>query len=236
MTEVKFRSDMGVEVLDIMGDDSKIAHMARASTRNEGSTRERDAALVQTLVNERHMLPLEHAAFTFRLQVPIFVARQIQKHRMASQSELSARYTELLPEFYIPSEGRPLGQQGSRMAYEMVHLEGRAEEDARRLMELSAKSAWHDYETLLDRGVSREMARIVLPVNVYTEIRMTMNLRSLLNFLSLRVDWEGRGHEHVADPGHPQQEIDQVASQMWGHLIDNFPAVAGAFEAKGFSA
>lgn len=233
---VRLRDDMVVDLLDVMGTDSKVAQVARVSTRNDKATPERDARLVSTLVSEGHMVPLEHAAMTFRIECPIFVSRQIVKHRMSSISELSGRYSEMPPEFYVPGEGRRLGQSGSRMAYDMVDLGPERTAATRGIIEAASEQAWRSYEDALRMGAAREVARMVLPVNAYTEIRMTMNLRSLLNFLSLRVNWVGRGFEHVAQPGHPQWEIEQVALQMSNHLIDNFPAVWEAFEKKGFAA
>lgn len=233
---VTFRNDMHVELLDCFGNDSKVARVARVSTRNDEATPERDARLVNTLVSEGHMVPLEHAAMTFRIECPIFVSRQIVKHRMSSISELSGRYSEMPPEFYVPGEGCKLGQTGSRMAYDMVRLTPEHTAAVRGIIEAASEQAWRSYEDALRMGAAREVARMVLPVNTYTEIRMTMNLRSLLNFLSLRVNWVGRGFEHVAQPGHPQWEIEQVALQMSNHLTTNFPAVWEAFEKKGFAA
>ena len=233
---VTIRDDMAVELLDCFGTDSKVAQVARVSTRNEGATPERDARLVGTLVNEGHMVPLEHAAMTFRIECPIFVARQIQKHRMSSQSELSARYSEMPPEFYVPSEYRKLGQTGSRMAYDMVRLTPEHTAAVRGIIETASEQAWRNYKDALMMGAAREVARMVLPVNAYTEIRMTMNLRSLLNFLSLRVDWKSLGYTNVARLSHPQWEVQEVALDMAEHLEDNFPAVWRAFQEKGFSA
>ena len=234
--QVKFRSDMQVELLDCFGTDSKVAQVARVSTRNEEATPERDARLVGTLVNEGHMVPLEHAAMTFRIECPIFVARQIQKHRMGSQSELSARYTEMAPEFYVPGEHRKLGQTGSRMAYDMVDLGPERTAATRYIIEEASKRAWRSYEDALRMGTAREVARMVLPLNIYTEIRMTMNLRSLLNFLSLRVDWKSQGYDNVKQVSHPQYEVQMVALEMAKHLMVNFPAVWQAFHEKGFVA
>lgn len=234
--QVKFRSDMQVELLDCFGTDSKVAQVARVSTRNEEATPERDARLVGTLVNEGHMVPLEHAAMTFRIECPIFVSRQIVKHRMSSISELSARYSEMPPEFYVPGEHRKLGQTGSRMAYDMVDLEGEAQVYVQSLIAENSELAWECYLDALRMGAAREVARMVLPVNVYTEIRMTMNLRSLLNFLSLRVDWKSQGYDNVKQVSHPQYEVQMVALEMAKHLMVNFPAVWQAFHEKGFVA
>lgn len=233
---VTFRNDMHVGLLDCFGNDSKVARVARVSTRNDEATPERDARLVNTLVSEGHMVPLEHAAMTFRIECPIFVSRQIATHRMSSISELSGRYSEMPPEFYVPGAHRKMGQIGSRMAYDMVDLGPERTAATQGIIEAASEQAWRSYEDALRMGAAREVARMVLPVNAYTEIRMTMNLRSLLNFLSLRVDWKSLGYVNVAQPSHPQWEVQEVALDMAEHLEDNFPAVWRAFQKKGFAA
>ena len=173
---------------------------------------------------------------TFRIECPIFVSRQIVKHRMSSISELSGRYSEMSPEFYVPGEGRKLGQSGSRMAYDMVRLTPEHTAAVRGIIETASEQAWRGYKDALMMGAAREVARMVLPVNAYTEIRMTMNLRSLLNFLSLRVDWKSQGYDNVKQASHPQYEVQMVALEMSKHLMVNFPAVWQAFHEKGFTA
>lgn len=233
---VTFRNDMHVGLLDCFGNDSKVARVARVSTRNDEATPERDARLVNTLVSEGHMVPLEHAAMTFRIECPIFVSRQIATHRISSISELSGRYSEMPPEFYVPGAHRKMGQIGSRMAYDMVDLGPERTAATQGIIEAASEQAWRSYEDALRMGAAREVARMVLPLNAYTEIRMTMNLRSLLNFLSLRVDWKSLGYVNVAQPSHPQWEVQEVALDMAEHLEDNFPAVWRAFQKKGFAA
>ena len=233
---VTFRNDMHVGLLDCFGNDSKVARVARVSTRNDEATPERDARLVNTLVSEGHMVPLEHAAMTFRIECPIFVSRQIATHRISSISELSGRYSEMPPEFYVPGAHRKMGQIGSRMAYDMVDLGPERTAATQGIIEAASEQAWRSYEDALRMGAAREVARMVLPLNAYTEIRMTMNLRSLLNFLSLRVDWKSLGYVNVAQSSHPQWEVQEVALDMAEHLEDNFPAVWRAFQKKGFAA
>lgn len=238
MTEVVFQDHSKVELLDHMGDDDKIAFMARGSLGNGKGTPESNVWLIRGLMTEGHKVPFEHCAMTFRIETPIFVSRQLVKHRMSSISELSGRYTELPSKFYIPSVHRPLGQEGKRMEYKMVPLSEEGEEGARATMRCASDSAAREYQYLLSMGVSREVARVVLPVNTFTELRMTVNLLSLMNILHLRMEWSERGLDWTdtkpVKPGHPQFEIQEVADEM-GHLMaEKFPATFQAFADNGF--
>lgn len=238
MTEVVFQDHSKVELIDHMGDDDKIAFMARGSLGNGKGTPESNVRLIRSLMTEGHKVPFEHCVMTFRIETPILVSRQLAKHRHSSISELSGRYTELPSKFYVPGESRPLGQEGKRMDYEMVHLDRSKESEIRAFIRDSARSSSVDYEIMLANGVSREVARMVLPVNTFTELRMTVNLLSLMNILHLRMDWSERGLDWTdtkpVKPGHPQFEIQEVADEM-GHLMaEKFPATFQAFADNGF--
>ena len=203
MTEPTFRSDMKVELIDFMGGDGRVVQAARTSTLGAAASGEEErAGLINFLLRERHEVPVEHSVFTFRIEAPIFVTRQILKHRISSISETSGRYRELPGEFYIPFEARPMGQAGRTGEYNMVHL-GEHEETRLALeMVRASQRAWASYESMLRNGAAKEVARMVLPVNLYSSMYLTMNARSLMNFLSLR-------NEH-----HAQWETREVAAQM----------------------
>ena len=156
-------------------------------------------------------VPVEHSVFTFRIEAPIFVTRQILKHRISSISETSGRYRELPGEFYIPSEARPLAQTGKTGAYNMVHLGEHEETRLAVEMVRASQRAWASYEHMLRNGAAKEVARMVLPVNLYSSMYLTMNARSLMNFLSLR-------NEH-----HAQFEIREVAKQMEDFFAEKMP-------------
>lgn len=231
MIPPKFRSHMTVDLIDHMGSDDRIAFMARGSTNGGDSTHERNVKLVNKLLIEKHKKPLEHCIMSFRLEMPMFTARQFDTYRHQSRSELSGRYTEMPGVFYIPTADRPLGQSGSRMAYDMVELDEMDHADAVIGMQSNAMACWREYEALLRLGVSREMARIVLPASIYTEIRTTMNLLAAFNIVSQRIDWG----EAAVDPTHPQFEIEQVARGMWKHMQDLFPAACEGFAERGYT-
>jgi thymidylate synthase (FAD) len=154
---------------------------------------------------------------TFYVQAPIFVFREFMRHRIASYNEESGRYRELQPVFYVPGPDRKLIQVGKPGAYDFE--DGTAEQAALVAQETMAitRAAYESYQRMLVAGVAREVARIVLPVNIYSSMYVTMNSRSLMNFLSLRTKREGT---HF--PSYPQREIEMCAEKMedaWAKLM-----------------
>ncbi|HBE88020.1 MAG TPA: FAD-dependent thymidylate synthase [Elusimicrobia bacterium] len=173
-----------VKLVDFMGGDMRAVESARVSFGSVSKGEERDRKLLEYLLEHGHFSPFEHSVFQFHVKCPIFVVRQWMRHRIASYNEISARYTEVHDEFYIPEEFRAqdtINRQGS--------VEGKLD-DARLTEEYSAaiEASYSAYQALLKAGVAREMARGVLPVSQYTQFYWTVNARSLLNFLDLRMD------------------------------------------------
>lgn len=214
MTEVTFRSDMKVEVVDHMGNDYSPVRAARVSTGTHEigfPDPRKDIALLKRLVKDGHMVPFETQIVTFYIEAPVFVTRQMLKHRISSISETSGRYREMLPEFYAPDNGRPVKQVGKTMDY-VFEQDADLLYDANTEIGRAVNTAWDAYETMLNKGIAKEMARIILPVNIYSSLYVTMNTRSLLNFFRLRTSDYG---------SHPQYEMEQVAQGMmreWGVL------------------
>jgi thymidylate synthase (FAD) len=147
---------------------------------------------------------------------------------MASYNEESGRYRELNPVFYVPGPSRNLVQVGKAGAYDF--LPGIPEQTALVDAEVRAvcSAAYESYQRMLDAGVAREVARIVLPVTIYSSMYVTMNARSLMNFLSLRTKREGT---HF--PSFPQREIEMVAEKMEDFWVDLMPLTAETFNANG---
>jgi thymidylate synthase (FAD) len=230
-TDPTFRSDVTVELLGHLGSDDWIAERARASTGGAPKTHEQNVNLVRKLLAEKHRKPLEHVVMCFHLEMPMFVARQFDTYRHQSRSELSLRYTDHPGEFYLPGQDRPMGQTGSRMAYEMIELAGDDRADALLGMEGVTRDAWHEYQHLLELGVSRELARTVLPVSAYTTIETTINLLSVFHIVSERIRWG----EKAADPMKPQYEIELVARAMWEITKTVAPAACEALEQRRFN-
>ncbi len=238
---IQFRSDVTVELVRSSAHDSDVLFAARVSTQGEqtleqsqldGAATEQDVkrnrGLINFLMRDRHGSPFEHNSMTFYIQAPIFVFREFMRHRIASYNEESGRYRELNPVFYIPSPERNLIQSGKPGAYEFHP--GTAEQTA--LVEQQTRDvsqhAYEAYQRMLEAGVAREVARIVLPLTIYSSMYVTMNARSLMNFLSLRTKHEG---SHF--PSFPQREIEMCAEKMEEYFSELMPLTHSAFNENG---
>lgn len=235
--EVVFRSDVTVELVRSSAADSDVLFAARVSTQGEktldaaaagDAATVRDRGLINYLMRDRHGSPFEHNSMTFYVQAPIFVFREFMRHRIASYNEESGRYRELRPVFYVPGAERNLVQVGKPGAYEF--LPGTPEQHALVDAEVraSCEAAYASYQRMLDAGIAREVARAVLPVTIYSTMYVTMNARSLMNFLSLRTKREGT---HF--PSFPQREIEMVAEQMEEHFAELMPLTYESFNTNG---
>lgn len=223
---MKFRNDFTVSLIDVMGSDENIVSAARVSSGIEGNPKA-DKGLINFLMRERHGSPFEHSSMTLFVEAPIFVFREFQRHRIASYNEESGRYKELAPTFYVIGEDRPLKQEGKPGAYSFTQGTPEQYNMATRLIAQNASDAYHRYQAMLDAGVAREVARMVLPLNIYSSMYVTVNARSLMNFLSLRSSEQG------TYPSYPQQEIAQVAAQIEEQFAELFPLTHAAFIANG---
>ena len=227
MSEIQFKSDMDVELIDYMGGDESIVRFARVSSGTSG-TEKSNNGLIRMLMRDRHGSPFESPGLQFRVACPIFVAREFFRHRIASYTETSGRYRELEPVFYIPWDDRPLRQIGKPGAYtfELGNDEQTLTANSEHVRQ--AKYAWAGYQAMLNAGVAREVARNVLPLSLYTSFYVNFNLRSLMNFLSLR--WM---HESSTTPTFPLFEIEQVAHQLDSYARSVAPKAMEAFTEFG---
>jgi thymidylate synthase (FAD) len=232
--EVRFRSDVTVELVKSSASDADVLFAARVSTAGEksleqvGADPERSAGLINYLMRDRHGSPFEHNQFTFYVSAPIFVFREFMRHRTFSYNEESGRYRRLEPVFYLPGPERKLVQEGKPGRY--VFVDG--SEEQHRLVADSTRrvctEAYHAYLEMLDAGVAREVARGVLPVSIYSTMYATCNARALMNFLSLRTK-----REDSTFPSFPQREIEMVAERMEGHFAAAMPLTHAAWNRNG---
>ena len=232
--EIMFRSDVTVERVKSSASDADVIWAARVSTAGEQSMDEigqdpaKSAGLINYLARERHGSPFEHTSMTFFVSAPIFVFREFMRHRIASYNEESGRYRELNPVFYVPDENRKLIQIGKTGAYTFVDGTPEQFSVSVEAMKKAYIVAYEQYKIMLDQGIAREVARVVLPVGLYSSMYVTMNARALMNFLSLRTSREG---SHF--PSYPQREIEMVAEKMEAEFARLMPLTYGAFEKSG---
>jgi thymidylate synthase (FAD) len=234
LSELRFRSDVTVELVKSSAADSDVLFAARVSTAGEhsldqvGADPARSAGLINYLMRDRHGSPFEHNSFTFFVSAPIFVFREFQRHRTFSYNEESGRYRRLEPVFYVPGPDRRLVQEGKPGRY--VFVDGTAEQ--RKVVDevtrRSCEQAYASYLEMLEAGVAREVARGVLPVAIYSSMYATCNARALMHFLSLRTK-----REDAAFPSFPQREIEMVAERMEAVFAQAMPLTHAAFERNG---
>jgi thymidylate synthase (FAD) len=170
-----------------MADDLSVVNSARVSFAK--SSQELDEAgrgLINFLMREHHGTPFEHNAFRFHVKCPLFVAREWFRHRIGSFNEFSARYSEVPFEFFIPEVDDVRTQVGKPGSYRFESVEEQTARQARNIINSVNEYSYKAYQSLLDLGVAKELARTTLPVGMYTQFYWTVNARALMNFLSLR--------------------------------------------------
>ncbi len=179
---------------------SRIVQAARVSYGEGTKGYRKDSGLIDYLMRNRHTSPFEQVVLTFHIKLPIFVARQWIRHRTARVNEISARYSVMKNEFYVP-EDDALGLQSddNKQGRDLGTLTPKASAEILKLLEDQGEDAFATYEDLLEKGLAREISRMVLPVNLYTEWYWQIDLHNLYHFLALRLD------------AHAQYEIRQYA-------------------------
>ena len=221
MMDVQFRSDFDVTLIDTMGSDHRIVQAAKVSTLGAESLEVGESeGLISYLMRNRHGSPFEHGVMQWMISAPIFVWREFHRHRIASYNEESSRYKQLAPVFYNPPPHRPAKQVGKPGHYTLTNDGQRASLAAGDMQRIQFE-AYRAYQRLLSEDVAREVARQVLPVSIYSTCYVTMNVRALMNFLSLR------------NAPSALWEIRQVAAQIEETFSAAFPQTHAAFVAAG---
>ncbi len=218
-----------VRVIDYMGTDSAIVQAARVSYGKGTKQTREDAGLIRYLLRHRHTTPFEMCEIKFHIKLPIFVARQWIRHRTANVNEYSGRYSIMDKEFYVPSPEHLAAQSTSNRQGRGEVLEGTEAARALDILKQDAKTAYSHYEELLNsteegtilspekKGLARELARMNLPVNFYTQWYWKIDLHNLMHFLALRAD------------SHAQYEIRVYAEAMLDMLKKWVPITYQAF-------
>lgn len=231
--DVTFRSDFTVDLVQHAGGDDSVLRAMLVSTNKddtvEGMDPDAKRGRLNYLMQNRHGTPWEHNSLTFRVEAPIFVFREWHRHRIGiAINELSGRYSELPSVFYLPGPQRALVQEGKPGAYTYVQGTPEQYDDLVVAQQQVCYQAYAEYQEQLHKGVAREVARMVLPVNIYSAMYWTCNARSLMNFLSLRVN-----APDAAYPSKPMWEIDQCAQMMEAHFAALFPLTHDLFVQHG---
>jgi thymidylate synthase (FAD) len=213
--------DKGFLALDgVLASDLAVVNGARVSFNQAAQElSERDEGLIRFLMRDRHGSPFEHGYFRFIVKAPIFVVREHHRHRAGhSYNEWSGRYAKMRAEFYIPNNVRT--QIGKPGAYTFEPVDDETREAAREEIERQSHEAFAAYERMLELGVAKEVARSVLPLNMYTTYYWSCNPRSLMHFCSLR------------NSEFAQYEIQQYAQAAERFLEQHMPVTHAAFVAN----
>ena len=211
-----------VRVIDYMGDDAAICQAARVSYGKGTKSVQNDEGLIRYLMRHWHSTPFEMCEIKLHVKLPVFVARQWIRHRTANVNEYSARYSILDREFYIPAPEHIAAQS-------VVNNQGRGDiltgDEAARVLEIlkaDSARAYDNYQSLISQdgqqGLARELARMNLPTNIYTQWYWKVDLHNLLHFLRLRAD------------AHAQYEIRVYADEICKIVADWVPYAYSAFE------
>ena len=208
---------MGVELIDSMGTDARIAHAARVSTKGLSNQTGKIEGLVKALWRDGHYSPFEHCAATFAFDVPMFVRDQIIRHKSLSFNVKSARYSKMEPVFWVPHADRPLVQTGRSLDYRRELGDGEERTAAIHGLVDAAYCGYEAYQDMLAADVCGEVARAALPANLYTQFWATGNLRSWLHFLDARL------HETA------QAEVRDAARQVECEIRELFPVAYRAW-------
>lgn len=216
MTEINYRSDMGVTLIDSMGDDRRIAQAARVSTGNDDSERPHKG-LVRRLWADKHTSPFEHSALTVRVEMPKRVVWEWERHRTQSYSELSTRYAVMDPVFYLPPEERPLAQVGKPMDYRREHVTPEVRNGflVRRMGH--AKYAHSLYTADIDAGIALEVAADHLPPYMYTRFYATANLLNWFRFLTLRTN-----EDALYEIRDAASQVEAIIGELWPVALEAF--------------
>ena len=218
-----------VRVVDYMGDDSSIVQAARVSYGKGTKQVSTDSGLIKYLMRHWHSTPFEMCEIKYHIKLPIFIARQWIRHRTANVNEYSARYSILDKEFYLPSSENLAAQSTSNRQGRGDVLEGKQAEEVLKLLKSDAERTYDNYETILNerfdgtiinknkKGLARELARMNLTLNTYTQWYWKTDLLNLMNFLRLRAD------------SHAQYEIRVYADIMLDTVKKWVPITYEAF-------
>ncbi len=207
-----------VRLVDVMGDDNAIVQAARVSYGKGTKSHRADRGLIRYLMQHKHTTPFEMVEFKFHCKMPIFVARQWIRHRTANVNEISGRYSVMEDTFWEPraedmrtqSTTNRQGSSDATIGDDAVSIAASLREEQRRI--------YRHYEEVLAAGVAREVARVNLPLSLYTEWYWKIDLHNLLHFLSLRMD------------AHAQKEIRVFANAMAHFVQERCPLTWEAFE------
>ena len=210
-----------VRLVDYMGGDSRIVQSARVSYGDGTKTVREDAGLIDYLLRHQHTSPFEQVVLTFHVKMPIFVARQWIRHRTARVNEISGRYSIMRDEFYLPADmdvaKQSTDNKQGRSTEPVTHQYAA---EVQEKLEKGQNQAYSDYSALVETGLARELARVNLPLSLYTEMYWQIDLHNLFHFLKLRLD--GHAQKEIRDYAEVILEITKAVAPLATSSFENY--------------
>ena len=201
--EIKVLDRGFIRLIDYMGSDDRIVQTARVSYGTGTKTLRQDAGLIDYLLRHEHTSPFEHVVFEFHCKMPIFVARQWIRHRTARLNEISGRYSVMTDEFYLPPRDQiSLQSVDNKQGRNPMDVPPELQDKVLELLRKDQENVYKNYEEMIEDDIARELARINLPLSLYTEWYWQMDLKNMFHFLRLRMD------------SHAQWEIQEYGRAM----------------------
>ena len=208
-----------IRLVDYLGGDERVVQSARVSYGEGTKSYREDAGLIDYLLRNRHTSPFEQISLTFHVKMPIFIARQWIRHRMARLNEISGRYSVMKDDFYVPAPGDvALQSMDNKQGRSDKAIDPAEVEKVRSFLSAVQKHAYGEYTALIDQGIARELSRINLPLSLYTEIYWNIDLHNLFHFLELRLG------------AHAQKEIRLYAQALLEITKKVVPRCCESFE------
>ena len=216
--EIKVLDKGFVRLVDYMGGDARVVQAARVSYGAGTKTVREDKGLINYLLKNAHTSPFEQVVLTFHMKLPIFVARQIIRHRTARLNEISGRYSVMKDEFYLPEPSRVQAQSTDNKQGSGASLPAEQAEAIIETLRAEQAAVYANYQGFIGQDVARELARVNLPLSLFTEWYWQCDLHNLFHFLRLRLDW------------HAQYEVRAYAEAMAISVQAVAPLCYEAFE------
>jgi thymidylate synthase (FAD) len=208
-----------IRLVDYMGGDERVVQSARVSYGAGTKSYREDAGLIDYLLRNQHTSPFEQVSLTFHVKLPIFVARQWIRHRTAKLNEISGRYSVMKDDFYGPAdEDVSLQSTDNKQGRSEEVLSSEMIEQVKASLVQGQQQSYAEYTSLIDDGIARELARVNLPLSLYTEWYWQIDLHNLFHFLALRLD------------AHAQKEIRVYAEVMLEIARKVAPCCCESFE------
>ncbi len=212
-----------IEIIDTLGSDLTVVNAARVSFgKRKKTVDENDKKLIKYLIKNKHYSPFRHVMVQFHIKAPEFVMRQMYKHVVGIETtstyatkdhawnEISGRYVEISEEdYYVPDKWREQSINNKQASAGFIENQELVRDRFKQAME----KVFYEYKLLLKCGVAKEQARIILPLNIYTEIYWTASFQAIMNFIELR------------DDSHAQWEIQEYAKNLKGFMLTEFPII-----------